>query len=105
MSGGHFNYAQYRIKEIADSIQQKLDDQGKLKSKEDLWMSKDYYEAYPEEKFEYTYPKNIQKEFLNAIKALNIAAIYAQRVDYLLSGDDGEENFLIRLKEELSKIK
>jgi len=32
---------------------------------------------------------------------LRKAAIYAQRIDWLLSGDDGEESFLERLKEEL----
>jgi len=29
--------------------------------------------------------------------------VYAQRVDYLIAGDDGEESFLKRLKEELCK--
>jgi len=35
------------------------------------------------------------------VEILKKAKIYAQRVDYLLSGDDGEESFLRRLKEEL----
>lgn len=105
MSGGHFNYDQYKIDQIAEDIQQELDNQGKEKFKEELWMSKEYYQDHPEEKLEYTYPKNIQKEFKNAIKALKIAAVYAQRVDWLLSGDDGEDSFLKRLKEDLNKIK
>lgn len=105
MSGGHFNYDQYKIDQIAEDIQQELDSQGKEKSKEELWMYKEYYQDHPEEMLEYTYPKNIQEEFKNAIKALKIAAVYAQRVDWLLSGDDGEDNFLKRLKEDLNKIK
>jgi hypothetical protein len=39
-----------------------------------------------------------------AVKALKIAQEYAQRVDWLLSGDDGEESFLSRLDENLKKI-
>ena len=37
-----------------------------------------------------------------AIKQLKIAAVYAQRVDWLLSGDDGEESFIERLEENLN---
>ena len=104
MSGGHFEYNQYKIREIADSIESELKNQGKLKPKEDLWNSKDFYEKYPEEKFNYTYPQEIQDKFKEAIKALRVAEVYAQRVDWLLSGDDGEESFLSRIKEDLSKI-
>jgi hypothetical protein len=39
-----------------------------------------------------------------AVKALKIAQVYAQRVDWLLSGDDGEESFLRRLDDELKKL-
>ena len=31
MSGGHFEYNQYKIREIADSIESELKNQGKLK--------------------------------------------------------------------------
>jgi hypothetical protein len=40
----------------------------------------------------------------HAIEALKIAKIYAQRVDWYLSGDDGEESFLERLDKELDKL-
>ena len=36
---------------------------------------------------------------------LKQAEIYAQRIDWLLSGDDGEESFHERLKEELEELK
>jgi hypothetical protein len=103
MSGGAFEYNQRKITDIADDIQKELDRQGKEKTKEELWMMGDYYVLFPEEKVYYTYPDEIQEKFRDAIKALRTAAIYAQRVDWLLSGDDGEESFLKRLKEELSK--
>ena len=40
-----------------------------------------------------------------AVKILKIANIYVQRIDWLLSGDDGEETFLNRLSEDLSNMK
>ena len=105
MSGGHFNYKQYHIQEILESIQEELNSQGKPKDKEELWNDKEYYVNYPEEKFNRTYPKEIQDRFKEAIKHLKLAHIYAQRIDWFLSGDDGEESFLTRLKEELDEIK
>ena len=105
MSGGAFEYKQYHIKQIAEEIQSELDKQGKEKSKEELYMMGDYYEKYPEERFEITYPKEIQDRMSEAVKALEIAHIYAQRVDRLLSGDDCDESFLRRLKEELNQNK
>jgi hypothetical protein len=33
-----------------------------------------------------------------------MAAIYVQRIDWLMSGDDGEESFMRRLKEELDEL-
>lgn len=104
MSGGAFNYKQWHIEEIADSIQSELDSQGKEKSPEELWMSKEYYEQFPESKFEHVYPEEVQKEFRTGIKKLREAYIYAKRIDWLLSGDDGDESFLKRLKEELKQL-
>ena len=43
--------------------------------------------------------------FKKAADAVRIAQIYIQRMDWLLSGDDGEESFLSRLEENLKKIK
>jgi hypothetical protein len=39
-----------------------------------------------------------------AVKVLKIAQVYAQRVDWFLSGDDGEESFLRRLDEDLENL-
>lgn len=81
MSGGHFNYAQYRITDIADSIE--------------IAMSDRAFNHWSVE---------TQQEFQNALYALKRAYVFAQRIDYLLSGDDGENTFHDRLKEELAKI-
>lgn len=108
MSGGAFDYNQYKITMISDDIQEIIEKCGKEKTTEEL---KDHYgydwdrwiEKYPEDKFHYSYPPEVLLEFKNAVKYLKIAHIYAQRIDWLLSGDDAEESFLSRLKEELDE--
>jgi hypothetical protein len=104
MSGGRFDYQQYNINDIADSIERELNRQGKPKDGEDLGWNKEYYETYPEELFYPTYPEEISKKFEEAVKILKTASIYTQRIDWYLSGDDGEESFLRRLEEELKEL-
>jgi hypothetical protein len=43
-------------------------------------------------------------EFEKAVKALKLAYVYAQRIDWLLSGDDGEDSFHIRLQAQLKEL-
>lgn len=83
MSGGHFDYDQYKIGYIAESIRSLID-------KNDL-------EEYP-------YSNKTIIKFNEAICILKRAEVYVQRVDWLVSGDDGEETFHKRLKEDLSKL-
>lgn len=103
MSGGTFDYFQSRIEDIADSIQDVLDKQGTEKPL-DYYCDREYYKKHPEERLYETYPIEVQDRFKEAVKAIRIAYIYAQRVDWLLSGDDGEETFIKRLKSDLEKI-
>ena len=84
MSGGHFNYDQSRIRYIADEI-------------EELITSND-------DRFGYGYSAETIAEFEKAVKYLRLAYIYAHRVDWLVSGDDGEESFHQRLKEQLNRL-
>ena len=45
MSGGAFDYSQYQIRDIRETIQKELDKQGRKKSNEDLkYLSDDYFE-------------------------------------------------------------
>jgi hypothetical protein len=104
MSGGRFEYNQYKIGYIADEIQAELDNMGKEIPENELMASPDWYKQYPEDKFYTTYPDEIVKEFKNAIRYLRIAKIYAHRVDWFFSGDDGEEDFTKRLKEDLDEF-
>ena len=169
MSGGHFDYNQYHIEDIANKLQREIADieyaktVGIIKKKEvyayliDVnsgrkywpnWLleatnrrdSKDdvvdylvkyyairsddgklyhyyvgikyevvVYEGEIEEYADGKYHLEIEdaevvEEFKKGLKILKTAAIYAQRIDWLLSGDDGEDSFKKRLKEELDEL-
>ena len=51
------------------------------------------------------YSKETIEEFKKGLSLLRKAYVYAQRIDWLLSDDDGEESFHKRLKEELGNLK
>ena len=107
MSGGAFDYNQYKIGYIADQIEETVIKNGAEKTPEEIkndWHNDEWYEKYPEDKFHYKYPDEVIEKTKEAVKALKIAQVYAQRVDWLFSGGDGEESFLSRLEEELKKL-
>lgn len=76
MSGGTFDYRQSHIEYIADAIE------------EELFKENDF-------------KKETKKELIKGVELLRKAYIYAQRIDYLMEGDDTEESFLERLRIEL----
>lgn len=82
MSGGCFNYDQYRMRTIADTIQSEL--------KKWDWGGGT---------FDFT--DETAQAFRDAIALLRVAEIYAQRIDWFLSGDDAEESFHARLRGDL----
>ena len=89
MSGGHFNYAQYRINDIAVEIDEVIESNNDQTPNE--WGGKKGNE----------YPPAIIEKFKEAAHTLRQAQEMAQRVDWLLSGDDGEDSFLRRWDEEV----
>lgn len=99
MSGGHFDYDQYRIRSIADSIDQLIRQNGK-----EIEYSKGYTLCSFDETHHYEYPPEVIEKFKEGYDILRKAEIYAQRIDWLVSGDDGEESFLSRLKEDLDQL-
>jgi hypothetical protein len=88
MSGGHFEYNQYRINDIKCEID-RLISQNK---KEDEFG------------YSYNFSKKTLDEFKKAIKVLEKASVYTQRIDWLVSSDDCEDTFHERLKEDLDEI-
>ena len=108
MSGGTFDYNQRRIRYIADDIEQEIAKSGKPKTqrelKEESWRDESWYEKYPEDLNHYKYRDEIIEEFKKGYEMLRKAEIYAQRIDWYLAGDDGEDSFMKRLKEDLDAL-
>lgn len=113
MSGGHFENAQYYIADIYNSIEEYLN--GREIDDDDIeWYIKEHYLDDKEAEYirehhrtlpnQYEFSEETLAEFKKAVHILKQAEIYAQRIDWLLSGDDGEESFHERLKEELEKL-
>ena len=80
MSGGSLDYFYFRFDEPLEKI-----------SKEIKWGKNKWS---PE----------VLSEFRNAIKYLKIAKVYSHSVEWLLSGDYGDDSFIEALKEELYEL-
>lgn len=91
MSGGHFSYDQYKIEYIREEIE-------KVISENDSTELDRYGDIVG-----FGFSPEIIQEFKNGVDVLNKAFIYAHRIDYLLSGDDGSDSFLVRLNDELKE--
>lgn len=87
MSGGYFEYQQYHIQDIIEKLEET-----KVKIEND------------EEYHQYDRKEELLQEISNGLNYLNLAQIYTQRLDWLFSGDDGEDSFFERLEEELDKF-
>ena len=111
MSGGHFDYNQFRIDDIANSIEDYIYGHPLEENIEyyieDNWLENEEKEYVIKNKHtlpnRYGYSEETLEEFKKGLDILRKASIYAQRIDWLLSGDDGEESFHKRLKEDLEK--
>lgn len=107
MSGGRFDYLQSRLQyDVIEEIKGIIKNNKKeIPVKERCpWNSPDYYEKYPEEKLYSNHSDEIIEKFKEGIAAIEKAYIYIQRIDWYLSGDDGESSFVERLKEELEEL-
>jgi hypothetical protein len=80
MSGGYFDYAQHYINDIADSVDRLIKNN------------------------DYEFSADTIDKLKKGSKQLKLAYIYAHRIDWLISGDDGDESFLKRLEEELEAL-
>jgi|LSQX01.3.fsa_nt_gb hypothetical protein len=82
MSGGYFNYDQYKLGQIADDIQQLVH-----KNKEDN-----------------NFDDEVIDSFKVAVDVLRVAQVLVHRIDYLVSNDDGVDRFKSRLQEEIKEV-
>ena len=109
MSGGTFDYNQRLIRYIADDVEQEIARSGKPKTLRELkeegyYRDREWYEKYPEDLNHYKYSDEIIEEFKKGYEILRKAEIYAQRIDWYLAGDDGEDSFMERLKQDLDAL-
>jgi hypothetical protein len=107
MSGGHWEYLQYRFTDVAEDIRKLIEQNGKEKTQEELkysYVSEEWLEKYPDDKFHYKYSDVMIEKFKEGLKHIELAQIYMQRLDWLLSGDDGDESFMSRLEDDLKKL-
>lgn len=79
MSGGYFDYQQYRLNDIADAIERLISNNRE-------------------------FDKDTLYKFGETITVLRKAEKMVQRIDWLVSGDDSEETFHERWAEELGKL-
>ena len=93
MSGGHFNYDQYKVSQIADQIDDLIFHNG---SKE--------LDSYGELRYR-EYQPDIVEAFMVAANKLREAYVYAQRIDWLVCGDDGDDSFRSRIASDLKGLK
>lgn len=111
MSGGAFDYNQYKIGYIADSIEDIIEMRigrtfTEAELKEESYRCDDaWYKENPEDLYYHEWSQDVIEKFKEAVYHLRLAEAYAHRVDWLLSGDDGEDAFLRRLTEDITNIK
>lgn len=91
MSGGHFDYSQYKISQIAEEIRHLI-----------VCCEEKRVNEWGDSVYEFS--EETVNEFRKSLEYLDKAFIYAQRIDWLVSGDDGEDSFHKRLKHDLEKL-
>lgn len=104
------NYAFTVIEDAANQIQEFLaNEELRMRSGVEPYEVSQYYiDKNPDAPFLKS-PKALQTEVIKRLResliAVRKAQIYAKRVEWLMSGDDGYEAFCLRLEEELAKCK
>jgi len=107
MSGGTFDYSQRTIELIADDIEQTILEAGRKIPDVLLEEQQHRYsrEIPLEEQYYSSYNRKTMEIMKRAVYILRMAYIYAQRIDWMLSGDDGEDDLVRRLNQELHELK
>ena len=100
MSGGYFDYKEWNIDQIANDVEAYINKCDR-KEKKDWGYEDESGKCIP---YVYEESEEVLNEFRKGLKILRQAFVYAQRIDYLLSRDDGEESFLKKLKKDLEEL-
>lgn len=85
MSGGYFDYNYSHIQEVIEQLEYLLTSDETQPIREDL-------------------AKVTLDKMEEGLEILQKAKIYAQRIEWLISGDDSEESFHRRLEEDLKEV-
>ena len=93
MSGGFFDHSQYTLNQIVTDIEDEI-----------YYNDSEEVNEYNEKRGN-GFSEDTMQEFKLAVWYLKQALVYTQRIDWLLSADDGEETFHERLKKDLEKLK
>ena len=96
MSGGYFDYKQYYIQDLIEQMEEVL-----------VRLEKEPIDSYECDSLKNRIDNRdkFKEQVLENLKHLKLSYIYTQRIDWLVSGDDGEDSFYKRLEEELKKTK
>jgi hypothetical protein len=89
MSGGFFDYEQFHIGEIADKLARVIEEEENAAHAGDPGRGLSH---------------STLLDFRDALELLQKAAVYVNRIDWLLSGDDGEVEFDRRLFDDLRNL-
>jgi hypothetical protein len=110
MSGGSMDYVYSRIEMAAEEVQEEIRRIEEDRDRQGLKRFKalDYYrEKYPDNQMfrnEAFLKHAVLKRLREAVSCMKKAAIYARRVEWLTSCDDGYESFVLRVDEELKEL-
>lgn len=88
MSGGHFEYKQYEMSRVADEIETLIQNN----NKQDEWGYTTNFNTETPDKF------------AEAVKQMRLASAMVHRIDWLVSGDDGEDSFHKKWDEEKQRL-
>lgn len=111
MSGGSMDYVGFKIEEAASYVAgeiKRIEKMGKRQISDEFRPCDIYIKEHPDRPYFRT-ASGLRREALKRLRAaketLEKAAVYAIRVEWLTSYDDGYDSFILRTDEELEKVK
>lgn len=107
MSGGSMEYVYWKIQEAARQIQHELANAELCRRNGRFFDAAEYYRKQHPDVDYLKSPEELTdaviKRLRDALVCVRKASIYAERVEWLTSDDDGYEDFCIRLDEQLAE--